>query len=154
GSRYSDRDGKGSVGGPRRRRTAILLAAAVAGCSGEDGSVAAASSANGSSGGDAGTCLDGACTDVGVPADGCATGFEHDDAHGCRPILPATDCGSGTLALPGETACHDVAPCGQGRWGSIPVDATTQYVDASYAASDSDGTSERPWRTISAGITA
>src|SRR5262249_31135691 len=60
----------------------------------------------------------------------------------------------GTMAVPGEVECHDVAPCGEGRWGAIPVDATTQYVDAAYQGGASDGSESKPWTTIQAAVDA
>ena len=36
------------------------------------------------------------------------------------------------MALPGETECREIMTCGAGRWGDIPLDATTVYVDWSY----------------------
>src|SRR5262245_60850690 len=67
----------------------------------------------------------GACTPAGVPPDLCATGFQPDPSEGCVPILPESPCVKGTMAVPGETSCHEVAPCQGGRWGSIPIDALT-----------------------------
>lgn len=58
------------------------------------------------------------------------------------------------MAVPGETTCREVAPCGSGRWGTIPVEPSTQYVDGAYAGLDSDGTAERPWTTIQAAVEA
>jgi len=122
---------------------------------------------------------DGGCTRPGVPPDGCDPGFTYDGNGGCDPILPATECGegemavpgdtecyavgaagdpptcpSGQMALPGETACHGLADCGSAPWGNIPVAATTQYVDASYTGGASDGSAAQPWTTIGAAVTA
>jgi len=122
---------------------------------------------------------DGSCVAPGVPPDGCDPGFTYDGNGGCDPILPATPCGegemavpgdtrcyavgaagdpptcpSGQVALPGETACHELADCGSGTWGNIPVDAMTEYVDASYAGGASDGSAGKPWTTIGAAVTA
>jgi len=115
----------------------------------------------------------------GVPPGGCDEGFTYDGNGGCDPILPATDCGEGEMAvpgdtgcyavgaagdpptcppgqvaLPGETACHALADCGAAPWGNIPVEATTEYVDQSYEGGASDGTAARPWTTIGAAVTA
>lgn len=87
------------------------------------------------------------CTPAGVPVGACAEGFESDDRGGCRPILPVEMCGSGEMALPGELACRPVAPCGQGPWGDIPIDAGTEFVDGSYTGV-SDGSQSAPWTTI------
>jgi len=94
------------------------------------------------------------CQPAGVPPDSCAQGFTPDGEQGCIPILPATPCPAGQMAIPGETECRDVAPCGTGKWGDIPVAGTTQYVDAAYAGSDSDGTEQRPWTTITGAVQA
>jgi len=121
----------------------------------------------------------GTCVGPGVPPGGCDPGFTYDGNGGCDPILPAADCGegemavpgdtechavgaagdpptcpSGQMALPGETSCHELADCGAAPWGNIPVDATTQYVDGSYAGGASDGSASKPWTTIGAGVTA
>src|SRR5690242_5980874 len=66
----------------------------------------------------------------GIPAGGCARGFEHDGIDTCQPILPASTCPAGRMAIPGEPACREVAPCGPGTYGDIPVDDATQFVDA------------------------
>jgi hypothetical protein len=96
---------------------------------------------------------DGTCAVAGVPADGCGTGFVSDDQGGCAAVMPESPCGLGTMALPGETVCRAVAPCGVAPWGDIPVDLTTQYVDGSYGGS-SDGSSSAPWTTIADGLSA
>ena len=94
------------------------------------------------------TLDDGGCQPAGVPAAMCAKGFASDGNGGCNAILPPQKCPKGQMAVPGDTACHDVAPCASGNWGSIPVDATTQYVDASYAGGGSDGSQGKPWTKI------
>ncbi|MEZ4313840.1 MAG: hypothetical protein R3F14_37950 [Polyangiaceae bacterium] len=91
---------------------------------------------------------DGTCVQAGVPPEACAEGFTPDGEAGCTPVLPPDPCSPGQLALPGDTACHEVAPCGEGPWGDIPVEPTTQFVDAAYPGDDSDGTPEKPWKTI------
>jgi hypothetical protein len=97
----------------------------------------------------------GECLRPGVPPEACAApGFEPDGASGCRAILPAEPCPKGTMATPGATACSEVAPCGTGKWGAIPVEPTTEYVDIAYAGSDSDGTAQKPWRTIQDAVDA
>src|SRR6185436_18257188 len=95
--------------------------AAGLGCGESPEGTGAASSSAGAGGSGCGVP---ACDAAGVPADGCPAGFEADEDHGCTAILPADDCAPGTFAVPGETACHDVAPCAEGSWGDIPVDAT------------------------------
>lgn len=103
----------------------------------------------------AGARLEGAaCVPAGIPPERCGEGFEADGDHGCEPILPETSCPAGQLALPGETSCHEVAPCGDGPWGDIPVDETTQYVDGSYAGGGSDGSELSPWTSIQAAVDA
>ncbi|WP_437630267.1 right-handed parallel beta-helix repeat-containing protein [Sorangium sp. So ce854] len=94
----------------------------------------------------------GSCQRAGVPPVACGQGFEPDGQRGCAPILPEGACPAGQMAIPGDTACREVAPCGDGEYGSIPVGETTQFVNAAYAAADSDGTRERPWKRIQDGI--
>ena len=57
---------------------------------------------------------DGTCLSAGVPPDGCAAGFAHDGRYGCEPVLPDAACPPGSMAIPGETACHLVMACGAG----------------------------------------
>ena len=95
------------------------------------------------------------CESVGVPVDGCSEGFATDKEGGCTPLLPAAACPTGTLAVPGDTSCREVMPCGQGLWGDAPIDAATQFVDASYdavAKGPSDGTEAHPWTTLQAAV--
>lgn len=96
----------------------------------------------------------GSCRPAGVPDGDCGEGFASTDGGACDAVLPSSACPAGELALPGEMSCHPVAPCGAGPWGEIPVDATTQYVDASYAGADSDGSAAKPWKTVQAGVDA
>ena len=97
---------------------------------------------------------DGACVAAGVPPDGCGQGFVHDGDRGCEPVLPTEACAPGLMAVPGETSCHEVAPCAPGRWGDIPVEPDTEHVDASYAGLDSDGSALKPWTAIQDGVDA
>jgi len=97
---------------------------------------------------------EGECEPAGIPASACGQGFTYDGRGGCTPVLPDGVCPDGQMAIPGEAACREVAPCGSDPWGDIPVDADTQYVDGSYPGTDSDGSAERPWTTISAAISA
>jgi Protein of unknown function (DUF1565) len=98
---------------------------------------------------------DGSCQPAGVPPEACAAGrFDPDGRGGCAPILPIDACPLGQMAVPGERACREVSPCGEGPWGDIPVEATTELVDQGYAGSDSDGSRERPWKTVREGIQA
>ena len=96
----------------------------------------------------------GVCVPAGVPPGSCMDGFEPDGSGGCRAIVPAEPCKAGMIAVPGDTSCHEVAPCGSGKWGDIPVEPDTQYVDGTYAGMDSDGTSAKPWPTIQEAIAA
>jgi hypothetical protein len=98
--------------------------------------------------------LEGACIPAGVPPDGCGEGFEHDGDRGCEPTLPSMPCPPSQMAVPGETRCRDVSPCAAGTWGDIPVEADTEYVDASYVGMDSDGSALKPWRSIQEGVNA
>lgn len=95
---------------------------------------------------------DGTCQAAGVPADACGDGFAP-DADGCAPILPAEPCPPGLMALPGETTCSPVAPCGSGTWGDIPVDATTVYVDGSFSGVGT-GSADAPFTTIGEALAA
>lgn len=94
----------------------------------------------------------GTCVPAGVPPDACAQGFEPAD-FGCRAVLPASPCASGSFAIPGEASCHEVAPCGAAPWGDAPLDAQTQHVDPSFAGT-SDGSAASPWTTIQAAVDA
>jgi hypothetical protein len=96
----------------------------------------------------------GGCLPAGVPPDACGDGFMSDGNGGCEAILPPAACHKGMMAVPGMTTCEDVAPCGAGTWGDIPVGATTQYVDQAYAGGGSDGSAAKPWTTIQEGIDA
>ena len=91
------------------------------------------------------------CLPAGIPS--CAAGFVGDDTGGCVAILPNTACASGTMALPGETACRPVTPCGEGTWGEIPVDAGTRHVDPSFGGLG-DGSAGAPYTTIAAAVAA
>jgi hypothetical protein len=94
----------------------------------------------------------GTCFPAGVPPDGCGDGFSHDGDRGCIASLPAGACPKGLMAVPGETACREIAACGSGAWGDIPIDADTEHVDASYLGVDSDGSPDKPWTTIQAAV--
>ncbi|MBI4705771.1 MAG: right-handed parallel beta-helix repeat-containing protein [Deltaproteobacteria bacterium] len=97
---------------------------------------------------------DGTCAPAGIPPTRCGAGFVADGKSGCEPILPPEPCPKGLMAVPGDSECREVAPCGSGTWGNIPVGPGTQYVDASYAGAQSDGSAARPWTTIQAGVDA
>ncbi|XYI01547.1 right-handed parallel beta-helix repeat-containing protein [Sorangium sp. So ce1128] len=97
---------------------------------------------------------DGHCQPAGVPPEACGAGFVADGDGGCAAILPDEECPKGRMAIPGDTSCREVAPCGNGPWGDILVKPNTQYVDQAYAGGESDGTSARPWTTIQRGIDA
>jgi len=101
------------------------------------------------------TVLDaGGCRPAGIAPNECAAGFLADDRAGCEPVLPGEPCPKGLMAVPGDTTCREVAPCGMGSWGDIPTEASTQHVDGSYAVGDSDGTAAKPWTTIQAAVDA
>ena len=97
---------------------------------------------------------DGTCVPPGIPAEACAEGFASDGNGGCAAVLPAEACPSGTMAVPGETACREVAPCGRGTWGDIPIDGSSVHVDASYTGGTSNGSATNPYTTIAAAIAA
>ncbi|MGK4001520.1 right-handed parallel beta-helix repeat-containing protein [Sorangium sp. So ce1036] len=94
--------------------------------------------------------LDGQCHPAGLPPEACGEGAE--GHRRCAEILPATMCPEGKMAIPKERACREVASCGDGPWGEIPVETTTQFVDGAYEGDDSDGTATRPWTTIQRAI--
>jgi hypothetical protein len=95
---------------------------------------------------------EGGCRPAGVAA--CAAGFESDGAQSCTPVLPAQPCPAGQMAVPGDVACHEVAPCGTAPFGDAPIEPSTQFVDASYAGGASDGTQAKPWKKIDEAIAA
>jgi hypothetical protein len=97
---------------------------------------------------------DGACTAPGVPADGCGAGFEPTGDGGCTAVLPADPCAPGKMAVPGQTQCADVAPCGAETWGDAPIDAATMFVDADFSGGTSDGTQAAPFTTIGEAVSA
>ena len=94
--------------------------------------------------------IDGACRSAGIPNDACLEGFEW-TAGACEPILPAEPCRAGAIAVPGDRRCRPIMDCGEGTWGNIPVDGTTEYVDVSYQGA-STGDASAPWRSISEAI--
>ena len=96
----------------------------------------------------------GGCQPPGVPEAECAAGFGPDGRGGCAAVLPADVCPSGQVAVPGDAACRDLAACAPGTYGDIPVDASTQHVDASYGGADSDGSAARPWTALAEAIAA
>jgi hypothetical protein len=144
----------------------VLSLLGLLGCGDDPAERAAGGAGDGGSGGAGGSeagarlpCPPGAlpvgdaCEAPGVPADGCGVGFAHDGVDACEAILPATACGSGEFALPGETMCHGVGSCGAGQWGDIPVEASTVYVDASFGAMG-DGSATAPFASVQAGVDA
>ena len=97
---------------------------------------------------------DGTCQPAGVPPEMCPEGWVHDGDAACEPILPAAPCPPGQMALPGDTSCHPVMDCGSGKWGNIPIDGTTVYVDAAYTSGAGVGSETQPFTNISAGVAA
>jgi hypothetical protein len=94
----------------------------------------------------------GGCQPAGVPPDGCGVGFEANDAGGCDAVMPDRPCGPGLVALPGETSCREIAPCGTGRWADdLPDEPGTQFVDGSFTGT-SDGSEAMPWKTVQEGV--
>ncbi|MBI2391642.1 MAG: DUF1565 domain-containing protein [Deltaproteobacteria bacterium] len=139
-------------------RRALLMIALLAGCRSDDD---ADRGCNGVCEPRVDPCADseravlgGGCAVVGVPRDGCGAGFSHDGAGACVAVLPKDRCPDGAMAIPGETVCREVAPCGEGTWGDIPVDDETLYVDGAFAGATSNGTRERPFRTVQAAVRA
>jgi hypothetical protein len=100
------------------------------------------------------TLEDGGCLPPGVPADECGDGFANDGEGGCIAILPDQPCVPGSMAIPGETVCRPVAPCGSGRWGDVVLEAGTTFVDASYLAADADGTEQKPFPDVQQALSA
>jgi hypothetical protein len=101
------------------------------------------------------TASGGTCIDAGIAPGACAAGFKEDAKLGCVPVLPAAPCKPGQFAVPGESACHEPTTCPGTVFGNPPPGSKTQHVDASYTpATMSDGSVDRPWTTIQAGIDA
>jgi hypothetical protein len=96
---------------------------------------------------------DGGCRPAGIPPGACAPGFEPHEVEGCVAVMPSSGCAAGQMAMPGETACREPSPCAAGRWGDIPIDASTIHVDAAYVGT-STGTAAQPHSTIQAAIDA
>ncbi|MBW2459278.1 MAG: hypothetical protein JRI68_32580 [Deltaproteobacteria bacterium] len=96
----------------------------------------------------------GGCQPAGIPPEACGEGFSPTGDGACDPVLPAAPCDPGLMAIPGETECRPVAPCGSGTWGDIPTDSTTEHVDAAYGGSSSDGSATDPWPTIQEAVDA
>jgi hypothetical protein len=94
--------------------------------------------------------LDGVCQPAGVVEGQCAEGFVYDGDHGCEPV-GAPICGPGTLAVPGEEACHPVVAC-TGTWGAAPLAANTVYVQA--GAIGGGGSQAMPFASVQQGIDA
>jgi len=175
--RSSSRSLSNRLLGPRLLAMAFGLLGALPGCSDDETLAPPSSSGDGGGGGGQTGCPagelmieDGICRAAGlppdlppagpaapplagVPPDSCSAGFTSDGEGGCIATLPTTPCAAGEMAVPGETACHPIAPCGSGPWSDIPVDGTTQYVDGSHGGA-SNGSAANPWTTIQAGIDA
>ncbi|MBW2454409.1 MAG: right-handed parallel beta-helix repeat-containing protein [Deltaproteobacteria bacterium] len=137
--------------GPARTGAVVLCALVTPACSPEETQETHAAPPGGCVIGET-TLEDGSCRPAGVPSDGCAEGFASDEVSGCVPILPAELCADGLMAVPGDTACREIAPCGDGPWGDIPTDGSTTHVDGSYAGGSSDGSAAHPYTTIQAGL--
>jgi hypothetical protein len=94
----------------------------------------------------------GGCVPAGVPPERCVGGFVVAD-RGCAALLPDEPCAPGRMALAGETRCRPVMPCPAERFGGIPVDADTEYVDAGFSGAP-DGSAAAPWPTIQQAVDA
>jgi len=94
------------------------------------------------------------CAPAGATPSDCVEGFVHDGDRACEPILPADPCAEAMLAIPGDTACRELAPCGAAPWGEIPIETNTQFVNIDYTGGDSTGASAKPWTSIQAAIDA
>jgi hypothetical protein len=89
------------------------------------------------------------CTAIGAPAfPACPSGWVTAAKGGCEPLLPATPCPQGTMEVLGETTCQPIGPCGNKKWGHIPVTEETIFVDGSAPAENGDGSAEKPFSTI------
>lgn len=97
---------------------------------------------------------DGACQPAGIPAEECGEGFAPTGDGSCTAVLPATACGPGQMAIPGESTCRELAVCSGTRWGNAPVDGDTQYVDVAYSGGSSDGSEAHPWTVIQDAVNA
>jgi hypothetical protein len=95
---------------------------------------------------------DGSCLAIGVLPEQCGEGFDATPEGGCEPRLPDAPCLDGELALPGDDSCQPLTACGEGKWGTIPVEASTVYVEAN--SSGGDGSAAAPFATISEAIGA
>lgn len=93
---------------------------------------------------------DGICVSAGAPPDGCPDGMALADGR-CEALL-VDACPEGFMAPPGATRCRRPMECGSGKWGDIPVDADTVYVDASYVGGDADGSEAKPHPSVSAAV--
>ncbi|MBW2454573.1 MAG: hypothetical protein JRI68_08685 [Deltaproteobacteria bacterium] len=152
----------------------VITATAVTGCGGDDetttpsGGGGTGGGGGGHGGAGAGWQWDGcppgevpdqdACVPAGhgagIAPDDCAEGFVSDGDGGCDPILPDEPCAAGLLAVPGDVTCREIASCGTGTWGDIPVDGGTQHVDPSYTGGNSNGSATQPWTTLAAAFNA
>lgn len=94
---------------------------------------------------------DGSCVAIGVPADQCGHGFVASDDGGCTPVLPELACDEGEMALPGDGTCRPPAGCGAGKWGDIPLEPSTLYVEA---GASGDGSQSTPYGSIAQAIQA
>lgn len=65
----------------------------------------------------------------GVPPELCADGFSPTE-FGCEPVLSQDPCLDGQMAVPGDAACHDVAPCASGEYPEATPGQEVQYVNA------------------------
>ncbi len=98
------------------------------------------------------TLDDGNCLPAGVPAAVVSEGFLPVDG-GFEAILPSSPCTTGMMAVPGDATCRPVMDCGTGRWGNLPVDTATIYVDQSHGGA-STGSEAEPFTTIAEAIAA
>lgn len=90
---------------------------------------------------------------AGTPPERCAEGFVADDSGGCVAQMVDQPCGPGLLAQLGETSCHEIAACGDGPWGDIDDDPSTEFVDPSFSGV-ADGSQSAPWSTIAEALGA
>ena len=93
------------------------------------------------------------CKHIGSP-DECLKGWQKLKSGWCEPILPKDPCPQGTMEVIGKATCRVIGDCGSGTWGKIKTSAKTVYVDISYPNKDSDGSKAKPYKTISAALSA
>jgi hypothetical protein len=93
--------------------------------------------------------FDTGCAPVGI--EGCAPVFLEEDGH-CHVRM--NKCPTGTFASPllGCVSIDGASGCGSGTWGTLVDLPGTIYVNASAPPGGADGTKQKPFVTIAAGL--